>query len=100
MKSIRVGVIGLGVVGQGLIKGLMKIRIRSLKLRASQRRISKKHCYGVWRYPLFTKYQTLIERESRIGTREQGGFICEILPHYVQLIHHFFGNVKISYSQV
>lgn len=29
-----------------------------------------------------------------IAGREQGGFIREIMPHYIQLIHQVFGNVK------
>ncbi|SER57276.1 Gfo/Idh/MocA family protein [Psychrobacillus sp. OK032] len=31
-----------------------------------------------------------------IGTREQGGFIREIFPHYLQLMNHLFGNFTIS----
>lgn len=31
-----------------------------------------------------------------IGTREQGGFIREIFPHYLQLMYHLFGNFTIS----
>lgn len=31
-----------------------------------------------------------------IGTREQGGFIREIFPHYLQLMYHLFGNITIS----
>lgn len=31
-----------------------------------------------------------------IGTREQGGFIREIFPHYVQLMYHLFGSFTIS----
>ncbi|GGA16611.1 Gfo/Idh/MocA family protein [Psychrobacillus lasiicapitis] len=31
-----------------------------------------------------------------IGTREQGGFIREIFPHYLQLMYHLFGGFTIS----
>ena len=31
-----------------------------------------------------------------IATREQGGFIREIFPHYLQLTHHIFGDVAID----
>ncbi|TQR06981.1 Gfo/Idh/MocA family protein [Psychrobacillus soli] len=31
-----------------------------------------------------------------IGTREQGGFIREIFPHYLQLMYHLFGDFTIS----
>ncbi|WP_240746269.1 Gfo/Idh/MocA family protein [Lysinibacillus sp. S2017] len=30
-----------------------------------------------------------------IASREQGGFIREIFPHYLQLTHHLFGDIKI-----
>jgi predicted dehydrogenase len=56
------------------------------------RRISLHMHFDVWPRPW--------QQTPWIGTREQGGFIREILPHYVQLIHHFFGNVEISHSQV
>ena len=31
-----------------------------------------------------------------IGTREQGGFIREVFPHYLQLIYRLFGHFTIS----
>lgn len=31
-----------------------------------------------------------------IASREQGGFIREIFPHYLQLTHHIFGDVTIA----
>lgn len=31
-----------------------------------------------------------------IATREQGGFIREIFPHYFQLMHHLFGDITID----
>lgn len=31
-----------------------------------------------------------------IASREQGGFIREIFPHYLQLMYHLFGNFTIS----
>lgn len=34
-----------------------------------------------------------------IATREQGGFIREIFPHYLQLTHHLFGDVTITAHQ-
>lgn len=30
-----------------------------------------------------------------IGTREQGGFIREVFPHYLQLLYRFFGELTI-----
>lgn len=34
-----------------------------------------------------------------IASREQGGFIREIFPHYLQLTHHVFGDVTIEAHQ-
>ncbi|MBS4172219.1 Gfo/Idh/MocA family oxidoreductase [Bacillus sp. FJAT-49736] len=34
------------------------------------------------------------QKNNWINTREQGGFIREIMPHYIQLIHHLFGYMK------
>ncbi|RLQ93071.1 Gfo/Idh/MocA family protein [Falsibacillus albus] len=34
------------------------------------------------------------QQNAWIGGREQGGFIREITPHYIQLIHHLFGSIK------
>lgn len=31
-----------------------------------------------------------------IATREQGGFIREIFPHYLQVMHHLFGDLTID----
>ncbi len=31
-----------------------------------------------------------------IATREQGGFIREVFPHFLQLAHHLFGDIEIS----
>ena len=30
-----------------------------------------------------------------IASREQGGFIREIFPHYLQVLHHYFGDLTI-----
>lgn len=34
-----------------------------------------------------------------IASREQGGFIREIFPHYFQLTHHIFGDISIEAHQ-
>lgn len=34
-----------------------------------------------------------------IATREQGGFIREIFPHYLQVLHHLFGDFQITAHQ-
>ena len=31
-----------------------------------------------------------------IASREQGGFIREIFPHYLQVLHHYFGDLTIQ----
>ncbi|MFY3790374.1 Gfo/Idh/MocA family protein [Ureibacillus sp. MALMAid1270] len=35
-----------------------------------------------------------------ISTREQGGFIREVFPHYLQVIHHLFGDLKILFHEI
>lgn len=34
------------------------------------------------------------QKNNWINTREQGGFIREIMPHYIQLIQHLFGRIQ------
>ena len=34
-----------------------------------------------------------------IASREQGGFIREIFPHYLQVLHHLFGELTINAHQ-
>jgi predicted dehydrogenase len=34
-----------------------------------------------------------------IASREQGGFIREIFPHYLQVLHHLFGDLEITAHQ-
>lgn len=35
-----------------------------------------------------------------IGTREQGGFIREIMPHYIQMIMHIFGDITEVHAEI
>ncbi|WP_209124683.1 Gfo/Idh/MocA family protein [Alkalihalobacillus sp. BA299] len=49
------------------------------------RRISLKMHFDVW--------PRVWQQTPWIGTREQGGFIREIMPHYLQMIVHFFGRM-------
>jgi len=35
-----------------------------------------------------------------IGTREQGGFIREVFPHYLQLMHYLFGDLEIQSHEI
>lgn len=35
-----------------------------------------------------------------IGSRSQGGFVREVFPHYLQLMHRLFGQLDISAHQV
>lgn len=39
------------------------------------------------------------QQNQWIASRAQGGFIREIFPHYLQLMNHYFGDVKISSHQ-
>lgn len=38
----------------------------------------------------------LWQQNPWIGSREQGGFIREIFPHYFQMLHFYFGDLTIS----
>jgi len=35
-----------------------------------------------------------------IGSRQQGGFIREIFPHYLQVLHHIFGDLNILSHEI
>ncbi len=35
-----------------------------------------------------------------IATREQGGFIREVFPHYLQVMHHLFGELSILSHEI
>ncbi|MDE5415581.1 Gfo/Idh/MocA family protein [Alkalihalobacterium chitinilyticum] len=56
------------------------------------RRISLKLHFDVW--------PRVWQQTPWIGTREQGGFIREILPHYLQMIVHMFGKVTKVDAQI
>ncbi|WP_216827691.1 Gfo/Idh/MocA family protein [Alkalihalobacterium elongatum] len=56
------------------------------------RRISLKLHFDVW--------PRVWQQTPWIGTREQGGFIREIMPHYLQMIVHMFGKVTNVDSQI
>ncbi|WP_078427129.1 Gfo/Idh/MocA family protein [Alkalihalobacterium alkalinitrilicum] len=55
-------------------------------------RISIKMHFDVW--------PRVWQQTPWIGTREQGGFIREIMPHYLQMIVHFFGKVVDTKAHV
>ncbi|MDR6123639.1 putative dehydrogenase [Bacillus sp. SLBN-46] len=40
------------------------------------------------------------QQNSWISTREQGGFIREVFPHYIQMVQMLFGEIDIHYSSV
>lgn len=44
----------------------------------------------------FPEWPRKWQQNPWIASREQGGFIREIFPHYLQLTHHLFGNIEIS----
>lgn len=43
----------------------------------------------------FPEWPRKWQQNPWIASREQGGFIREIFPHYLQLTHHLFGDVDI-----
>ncbi|MGY3714489.1 Gfo/Idh/MocA family protein [Sutcliffiella cohnii] len=41
------------------------------------------------------------QKTNWIGKRVQGGFVREIMPHYLQILVHFFGNdAKVTYAEI
>lgn len=43
----------------------------------------------------FPQWPRKWQQNPWIGSREQGGFIREIFPHYFQIMYHLFGNLSI-----
>lgn len=43
----------------------------------------------------FPQWPRKWQQNPWIASREQGGFIREIFPHYLQLTHHLFGDIDI-----
>lgn len=43
----------------------------------------------------FPEWPRKWQQNPWIASREQGGFIREIFPHYLQLTHHLFGDLEI-----
>jgi predicted dehydrogenase len=48
----------------------------------------------------FPKWPRDWQQNNWINSREQGGFIREIMPHYIHLIQYLFGPIVNIYSQV
>lgn len=44
----------------------------------------------------FPEWPRKWQQNPWIASREQGGFIREIFPHYLQLTHHLFGDLDIT----
>ncbi|MER2128838.1 Gfo/Idh/MocA family oxidoreductase [Solibacillus sp.] len=44
----------------------------------------------------FSEWPRKWQQNPWIASREQGGFIREIFPHYLQLTHHLFGDLDIT----
>ena len=47
----------------------------------------------------FPEWPRKWQQNPWIASREQGGFIREIFPHYLQLTHHLFGELDITARQ-
>ncbi|WP_107941960.1 Gfo/Idh/MocA family protein [Metasolibacillus fluoroglycofenilyticus] len=43
----------------------------------------------------FPEWPRKWQQNPWIASREQGGFIREVFPHYLQLMHHLFGDIEI-----
>ncbi|NRG46251.1 Gfo/Idh/MocA family protein [Bacillus sp. CRN 9] len=48
----------------------------------------------------FTEWPRRWQQNAWISSREQGGFIREVTPHFIQLIHSLFGELKVIASFV
>ncbi|MDQ0269657.1 Gfo/Idh/MocA family protein [Cytobacillus purgationiresistens] len=48
----------------------------------------------------FTDWPRRWQQNDWISSREQGGFIREVSPHFIQLIHSLFGELKVISSIV
>jgi predicted dehydrogenase len=46
----------------------------------------------------FTQWPRAWQRNNWISSREQGGFIREVAPHYIQMIQSLFGKLKVTSS--
>ncbi|MDQ1143986.1 putative dehydrogenase [Bacillus sp. SORGH_AS 510] len=48
----------------------------------------------------FPEWPRQWQQNSWIRSREQGGFIREVFPHYIQMVQMLFGEIDIQYSLV
>ena len=48
----------------------------------------------------FDEWPRSWQKTEWVGKRKQGGFIREITPHYIQLIHNLFGPIESINSQI
>jgi predicted dehydrogenase len=48
----------------------------------------------------FTEWPRSWQQNAWINSREQGGFIKEVFPHYIQMIQRLFGEFNLEYSSV
>ncbi|WP_139785627.1 Gfo/Idh/MocA family protein [Cytobacillus gottheilii] len=48
----------------------------------------------------FTEWPRQWQQNDWIAGREQGGFIREVAPHYIQMLQHILGNLQVTASFV
>lgn len=48
----------------------------------------------------FPEWPRQWQQNSWIRSKEQGGFIREVFPHYIQMVQMLFGEIDIQYSSV
>ncbi|HSI67903.1 MAG TPA: Gfo/Idh/MocA family oxidoreductase [Planococcus sp. (in: firmicutes)] len=48
----------------------------------------------------FPEWPRAWQQNPWIASRSQGGFVREIFPHYLQLIHRIFGEIEITAHQI
>ena len=69
----------------------MALRIKSGDI-GKVRRIELHTVFPVWPRPW--------QQNPWIASRDQGGFVREVFPHYLQLMHRLFGTLDIAAHQV
>lgn len=50
-------------------------------------------------HTVFPQWPRAWQQNPWIGSRDQGGFVREVFPHYLQLMHRLFGTLEIAAHQ-
>ncbi|PSL26482.1 putative dehydrogenase [Planomicrobium soli] len=98
--------------GEAMVKAAMDSRVQtamhfplmySPAVREMARRIRSGSIGKIVRVELqtfFPDWPRAWQQNPWIASRSQGGFVREVFPHYLQLIHRLFGELKIQSHQI